>query len=157
MIAHADDSAGTTRKLVYESPPDTCHASVSAHRHSPSCGARRFGRPRPSRTRLTWFSTATLRQMPCSRDALAAECGSPGPSPIPARRGQSLSVRKVHPGPPPNRRRTKQRIGGYVDTSLASKDYEAIRGVVNKVSDLAHRRETLDGACPPRSWHRRGP
>lgn len=34
--------------------------------------------------------------------------------------------------------KTKQRIGRYVEDSLAGKDNEAIRGVVNKVSDLAH-------------------
>lgn len=34
--------------------------------------------------------------------------------------------------------KTKQRIGRYVEDSLAGSDSEAIRGVVNKVSDLAH-------------------
>ncbi|MFL0278167.1 hypothetical protein [Mycobacterium sp. SMC-19] len=34
--------------------------------------------------------------------------------------------------------KTKQRIGRYVEDSLAGSDNEAIRGVVNKVSDLAH-------------------
>lgn len=34
--------------------------------------------------------------------------------------------------------KTKQRIGRYVEDSLAGRDSEAIRGVVNKVSDLAH-------------------
>jgi len=34
--------------------------------------------------------------------------------------------------------KTKQRIGRRVEDSLAGKDNEAIRGVVNKVSDLAH-------------------
>jgi hypothetical protein len=34
--------------------------------------------------------------------------------------------------------KTKQRIGRYVEGSLAGKDNEAIRGVVNKVSELAH-------------------
>ncbi|PQM50314.1 hypothetical protein C5U48_20770 [Mycolicibacter virginiensis] len=34
--------------------------------------------------------------------------------------------------------KTKQRIGRYVEDSLAGRDNEAIRGVVNKVSDLAH-------------------
>lgn len=34
--------------------------------------------------------------------------------------------------------KTKQRLGRYVEDSLAGKDNEAIRGVVNKVSDLAH-------------------
>ena len=34
--------------------------------------------------------------------------------------------------------KTLQRIGRYVEDSLAGKDNEAIRGVVNKGSDLAH-------------------
>ncbi|ALM19078.1 hypothetical protein [Mycobacteroides abscessus] len=34
--------------------------------------------------------------------------------------------------------KTKQRIGRYVEDSLAGKDNEAIRGVVNKVLELAH-------------------
>jgi len=34
--------------------------------------------------------------------------------------------------------KTKQRIGRYVEDSLAGKENEAIRGVVSKVSDLAH-------------------
>lgn len=35
--------------------------------------------------------------------------------------------------------KTKQRIGRYVEDSLAGKDNEAIRGVANKVIELAHR------------------
>ena len=34
--------------------------------------------------------------------------------------------------------KTKQRIGRYVEDSLAGKDNEAMRGVANKVIELAH-------------------
>jgi hypothetical protein len=47
-----------------------------------------------------------------------------------------VHLREGETEPPADK--TKQRIGRYVEDSLAGKDNEAIRGVVNKVSDLAH-------------------
>lgn len=48
----------------------------------------------------------------------------------------SVHLRDGETEPPADK--TKQRIGRYVEDSLAGSDNEAIRGVVNKVSDLAH-------------------
>lgn len=48
----------------------------------------------------------------------------------------AMHVRDGETEPPADK--TKQRIGRYVEDSLAGKDNEAIRGVANKVIELAH-------------------
>lgn len=48
-------------------------------------------------------------------------------------------TRHIRPGetePAPDK--TKQRLGRYVEDSLAGKDNEAVRGVATKVIELAH-------------------
>lgn len=48
----------------------------------------------------------------------------------------TVHLRDGETEPPPDK--TKQRLGRYVEDSLAGKDNEAIRGVANKVIELAH-------------------
>lgn len=48
--------------------------------------------------------------------------------------------------------KTKQRLGRFVEDSLAGKDNEAIRGVANKVIELAQR-EALRGSDAAEGWN----
>lgn len=62
----------------------------------------------------------------------------------------SVHLRDCETEPPADE--TKQRLGRYVEDSLAGKDNEAIRGVANKVIELAQR-EALRGSHAAGGWN----